>query len=474
MEGERAEIGCPQCRELRQRVAELESENRQLAAQVARLGEQVEKLTAALEAARRGGKRQAAPFSRGQPKAEPKKPGRKPGDDYGTKAHRSVPPPEQIEEIHEAPLPPACPQCGGAVTLTEVAQQYQVEIPRKPLWRQFQVQVGHCQQCGRRVQGRHSLQTSNALGSAASQLGPEAQAAVVQLNKDAGLSYGKVRRVFQQLFGITLSRGGAAQVVRRTGQRLQPIYQTITQAVRRAAWVVPDETGWRIGGRGAWLHVFASEAATCYAIDRARGYEVAQRVLGDYQGRLIHDGWASYDCFWRAVHQQCLGHLLRRCRELLETATRGAVRFPRQIKALLQHALALRDRRDAGQISAHGLAVARGRLRRRLDRLLVWERSPPANERFAAHLARHAHQILTFLHDAAIPATNWPAEQALRPAVVNRKVWGGNRTDAGAHAQETILSFLRTCWQHGLDSLTLLAQLLCGRPPSLLLARLAS
>lgn len=475
MEGERVEIGCPQCREWRRRVAELESENRQLAAQVARLTEQVEKLTALLEAARRGGKRQAAPFSRGPAEADPKKPGRKPGDDYGTKAHRSVPPPEQIDEIHEAPLPPACPQCGGAVTATEVAQQYQVEIPRKPLWRQFQVHIGHCQQCGQRVQGRHPLQTSDALGAAASQLGPEAQAAVVQLNKDAGLSYGKVRRVLQQLFGMSLTRGGAAQVVLRAGRRWQPIYHAIGQAIRRAPWAVPDETGWRVGGRGAWLHTFVSAGATCYVIDRARGYEVAERGLGaDYDATLIHDGWTPYDQFWRAVHQQCLAHLLRRCRELLETAKRGAVRFPRQVRALLQHALALRDRRDAGQISAHGLAVARGRLCRRLERLLAWTRSPRANERFAAHLARHAHQLFTFLDDPAIPATNWPAEQALRPAVVNRKVWGGNRTSAGADAQAITLSFLRTCWQHGLDSLALLAQLFCGQAPLPLLARLAS
>jgi hypothetical protein len=34
----------------------------------------------------------------------------------------------------------------------------------------------------------------------------------------------------------------------------------------------------------------------------------------------------------------------------------------------------------------------------------------------------------------ALEASNWPAEQALRPAVVNRKVFGGSRTWAGAHA----------------------------------------
>ena len=58
---------------------------------------------------------------------------------------------------------------------------------------------------------RHALQTSDAVGAAASQLGPDAQAAVVELNKQAGLSHGKVTQVLDKLFGIQLSRGGSAQ-----------------------------------------------------------------------------------------------------------------------------------------------------------------------------------------------------------------------------------------------------------------------
>jgi transposase len=133
-----------------------------------------ERLRRQLDAALRAGKRQAAPFARGQPEAQPKKPGRKPGMGYGLKAHRQPPSPEQIDEVHEASLPRACPGCGGPLYETRVAQQFQVEIPRKPIHRQFNIHVGECRQCHRRVQGRHPLQTSDALGAAAAQLGPDA------------------------------------------------------------------------------------------------------------------------------------------------------------------------------------------------------------------------------------------------------------------------------------------------------------
>ncbi len=171
---------------------ELVRENQRLGERLGDLEAQVVRLTQLLEQATRKAKRQAAPFSKGSPKSSPKRPGRKPGPDYGKPAFRSAPPPGKIDEVHEAALPAKCPACGGAVHETRVACQFQVEIPRKPIYRKFNVHVGQCAGCGRRVQGRHELQTSDALGAAASQLGPDLQALIVQLNKDAGLSYGKI------------------------------------------------------------------------------------------------------------------------------------------------------------------------------------------------------------------------------------------------------------------------------------------
>lgn len=278
-----AETPCLDCVRLEREVAELRTK--------------VERLTRLLEDQRRAGKRQAAPFTKGPPKPEPKKPGRKPGKNYGTKAHRQ--PPEQIDEVHEAPLPEQCPDCGGDVEETHIDQQYQVEIPRRPIHRQFNIHVGCCQQCRRRLQGRHPLQTSDALGAAAAQLGPDAQAAVVEFNKQAGMSHGKISRVFQTLFGIRLSRGGSTHVVLRAARRCEPVYTNLCDTIKQSPWTVLDETGWHIGGHNAWLHGLVAADATAYVIDPTRSGAVAERILGrDYAGIMIHDGWSPYDTFY--------------------------------------------------------------------------------------------------------------------------------------------------------------------------------
>ena len=81
------------------------------------------------------------------------------------------------------------------------------------------------------------------------------------------------------------------------------------------------------------------------------------------------------------------------------------------------------------------------------------------------HLAREREHLFTFLRIPGVEATNWRAEQAIRPAVVTRKVWGGNRTWAGATTWQTLTSVLRTASQQGHDPVELLARLLCAPGP---------
>jgi transposase len=67
--------------------------------------------------------------------------------------------------------------------------------------------------------------------------------------------------------------------------------------------------------------------------------------------------------------------------------------------------------------------------------------------------------------EAGIAATNWRAEQAIRPAVVTRKSRGGNRTRAGADAWQVLTSVLRTATQQGRDPIELLTRLLQAPTP---------
>jgi transposase len=82
----------------------------------------------------------------------------------------------------------------------------------------------------------------------------------------------------------------------------------------------------------------------------------------------------------------------------------------------------------------------------------------------AHFLNYHAGEVFNYLRRPHIDATNWRAEQAIRPAVVNRKVWGGSRTQNGAEAQGILASVLRTATQLGTQTFNFLASTLCAPP----------
>jgi hypothetical protein len=77
------------------------------------------------------------------------------------------------------------------------------------------------------------------------------------------------------------------------------------------------------------------------------------------------------------------------------------------VRVVLQQALTVRDRCNAGDISSHGAAVARGRLFNHLADLLEHTERLPPMQRFAAHPAPELPAVFGFLFDPTGDATNW-------------------------------------------------------------------
>jgi transposase len=374
------------------------------------------------------------------------------GRNYGKQACRPIP--SRVDEQISVPLPKCCPHCGGSDVQPESCQaQYQEDIVRKTVVRRFDIAVGRCRGCARQVQGRHPLQTSDAVGVGAVQLGPEALTLAAILNKQMGLSLGHTQQVLSYGFGMEASRAGLYRALARMARRTEPTYAGLVATARQSLVNGVDETGWKVGGRLQWMHVAVSAQVTVYAILPGRGYEQSVTILGaDYDGFLVHDGWAPYYRFRSAFHQSCVSHLLKRCREMAQIATPAAAAFPLAVLGLLRTSLQLRDRHEQGEISEHGLCSATGRVMAKLDRMLDTVDQNPANQRLARHLNHERPWMFTFLYCPGLDATNNAAERAIRGMVIARKVWGGNRTWEGARTQQVLVSVLRTCWQQGKDA----------------------
>src|SRR3954462_2030461 len=150
---------------LKARVEELLAENAALRAQLDQL--------------RRDSKRQAAPFSRGQRKAKPNRPGRKPGQ--GRFTFRTLPRPDQwTAPPIDVRLPePGCPCRPQPVQAQRVDFAAITEIPPQPqpIVQPYRVWVYRCPTCDTTVRASHPDLAPDQYGATAHRLGPRLLAA---------------------------------------------------------------------------------------------------------------------------------------------------------------------------------------------------------------------------------------------------------------------------------------------------------
>jgi transposase len=441
---------------------------------VAALRKQVDDLlreNAALRArgdqARRRAARQAAPFSKDQRLAHPKRPGRKAGQGHFT--FRTAPDADGASgPAVDVALPePVCPCCGRPLEEIRIESASTIEIPPQPqpIVHVYRVHVYRCGSCGQTVRARHPDLAVDQYGATAHRVGPRVMATAHVLHYGLGVPVRKVPAILQVLTGVDLTESAIVQdAQRRRAQGVGQEYDELREQIAGAAVVHTDDTGWRIGGVPAFLMTFETDTATVYQIrPQHRNEEVREVIPGDYLGVLVTDRGTSYDAEELAgvKQQKCLAHVLRSIDEVLATQTGKACWFGRHLKQLLQAAVELWHDVQAGTIRRAEYHRRGAELKHALsEHLTPRALSDPENQRLLNELGWHHARgnLVRFLDDPAIPPTNNAAERALRPAVIARKVSHCSQTESGARAFSAFSSVIRTAVKQGRDAV----EWLCG------------
>ena len=180
----------PQPNDQPEQVEELQREIERLQAENEGLKKKIE----GLEGELRASKRQAAPFSKGKRKANPKRPGRKAGQ--GIFRHRPAPAESIGGEIVEAVAPAGCPSCGGALAVEGEEWATTTDLPVQPLPQvtRYRVPVCRCSQCGKRVRGTAPGLAADQFGATAHHQGAMTQDALRRGSGGGRLLSATVRR----------------------------------------------------------------------------------------------------------------------------------------------------------------------------------------------------------------------------------------------------------------------------------------
>jgi transposase len=379
-------------------------------------------------------------------------------------------------ERHEAQ---ACSHCragltGAMVTGVEKRQVFDLPEPRLEVT-EHQASIYRCQHC----RGQTRAAFPDGVTSPV-QYGPRVKATALYLNVQQLIPEDRVAQAMSDLFGARLlCPASLAAWVERKADQLAPVAAHIAGLVARARVRHLDETGFRIGGKGQWLHTASTDALTAYRVSDKRG----ALPKGFRGGVIVHDHFKPYYTLPHVAHALCNVHHLRELKALIDfekeqwagqmrdflldanNAVRGAV-------AQGQRALSTLVLR--GLIKRYNAIVRRGLAFHRKQKPLA--RQPGARGR-APHrpgynLLRRLHKfkgdVLRFVYDFAVPFTNNQAEQDLRMMKVKMKISGAFRTMAGARTFACLRSVISTARKQGYNILQTLTA-----DPAHLIQRLA-
>lgn len=293
--------------------------------------------------------------------------------------------------------------------------------------------------------------------------GPGVRAAIAYLSAYQHLPAARLAEAMGALFGLPVSTGTVADVLRRGHDALAGFEDTVVEHLSQAPVAHADETGIRVAGSLHWLHVMCTHLVTWYGVHPKRGREAmdAFGILPAYKGVLVTDALASYTLYGdtRAL---CGAHVLRELIAATEDTTRDTAWAKAAITVLLDAKAAVAEgrpaldpdllagfRKDFAQAALCGIAAT----------------APKSKSRaLARRLKEKAAEYQCSWTDFAVPFDNNQAERDLRMIKAQQKVSGCWRTLTGAKRFARIRSYISTARKHGHDPLTALRDLFAGRP----------
>jgi transposase len=304
------------------------------------------------------------------------------------------------------------------------------------------------------------------------QYGARICAFVVYLLNYHFLPEDRLAELLSDLFGLKLVPATIARMSAACAQRFQDFADTVRERVAAARVKHLDETGFRIGGRTQWLHIFSTALLTFYRISSKRG-----SLLSGVTGIVVHDHWKPYYTMTGVLHALCNAHHLRELKALVEIEKEEWARKMQRLLRRACHAVNLARERSVplnptlielvrrcydgilkeglvfheGQpglvrATAEGHRKRRGRQQRRTGHNLL------------LRLSSRKQDVLRFLADPDVPFTNNQAEQDGRMMKVKQKISGGFRSPDGANTFVVNRTVISTAKKQGWNVLQTLAQ----------------
>lgn len=376
-------------------------------------------------------------------------PGAQPGR---TSAHRLTPSPETVtdRQVFDLSVCPACKHQVGEVV--DKVEKYQEDIdlaPRNKIVRHYTITRHWCPGC------QEYVRPVNTPAQHLRRFGPNVVGYILYARYRLRLPLLMIRESLSDLHGFEISEGEIVAQLNDARESFGEQYDLICELIRTAHVVYADESGWRMDGDNWYIWAFVSpeDGAVRYEVVDTRGGDTARNALvdpvrekaGEYANRVIvSDGYAIYNNI-PGSNQQCWVHLLRVAKAKSMVVYGDLCKLYHVLLLELEKPLTERTDMDKQKLREQ-LRTIRDQDYNKNKRTGKPFRDPP--EPFApeiqSRITKHYDQLLVCLdYDNVLPENN-TAERAIRPQVILRKIFGGNRSPTGAKTHSVNTSVIET------------------------------
>jgi hypothetical protein len=364
-----------------------------------------------------------------------------------------------------------CDVCGA--NLEQVTCTYErrstIDIVFEKVIEHVDAQIKQCPCCKTTVKGQFPANMPGPL-----QYGIGLQAFVINLLVCQMVALKRAQALVESLMDTVIAEATLLQFILRLHAALERWEVHATQHLLQEPVMHVDETSLRVDKKNYWIHVHSAGHITLKKLHRKRGKEAVNdnQIIPLYQGKLIHDCWASYFSYSQCGHGLCGSHLLREITFVVEAhGYPWAHRMKRLLKAACKRVSHSPEKRLDEKAYAR-LQKCYQTILQQGERQMPAIPSKPYGKRgkiaksdahnLLERLQKHEQSVLLFAKDPQVPFTNNRGERDLRMSKVKQKVSGCFRSEVYAQAYCRITSYLQTMAYKGINPMIAIQMALAG------------
>ena len=235
----------------------------------------------------------------------------------------------------------------------------------------------------------------------------------------------------------------------RAAEAVKPAYDELAEQLPQQPTLNIDESPTKQATSKAWVWTFVAAHFTFFACRTSRAADILKELLGQtYDGIIGCDRARMYWCLGpsgKGRLQWCWAHLKRDFQALIDGPCRTGNRLGRDLMRPTKEMFALWQKVRDGTLSHRAFRRRMKSIRKKIDSLLLRGNFNALTHGFCKELVDHKTHLWTFVDIDGIQPTNNAAEQALRHAVIWRKLSFGTQSAGGSRFVERLLTVVETC-----------------------------